>query len=62
MISIGFVSGGKGLNVIPSHVKLGGTIRSLSNEGLSNLKKRVKDVSSLHTYTVPQIPVILSNL
>ncbi|GLJ39164.1 hypothetical protein SUGI_0798180 [Cryptomeria japonica] len=44
VISIGFVSAGKGLNVIPSHVKLGGTLRSLTNDGLSNLKKRVKDV------------------
>ncbi|KAH9316400.1 hypothetical protein KI387_025027, partial [Taxus chinensis] len=44
VVSIGFVNGGNGLNVIPSYVKFGGTIRSLTTKGLSHLKSRVKDV------------------
>ncbi|KAH9317627.1 hypothetical protein KI387_019396, partial [Taxus chinensis] len=44
VISIGFINGGEGHNVIPSQVKIGGSLRSLTTKGLSNLKKRVKEV------------------
>ncbi|KAH9317626.1 hypothetical protein KI387_019395, partial [Taxus chinensis] len=44
VISIGFINGGEGHNVIPSQVKIGGSLRSMTTKGLINLKKRVKEV------------------
>eukprot|EP01018_Ginkgo_biloba_P015646 Gb_07092 [translate_table: standard] len=44
VVSIGYIKSGEGLNVTPSKVKFGGTLRSLKTEGLLNLTKRVKEV------------------
>uniref|UniRef100_A0A0C9RUU8 TSA: Wollemia nobilis Ref_Wollemi_Transcript_12159_1622 transcribed RNA sequence n=1 Tax=Wollemia nobilis TaxID=56998 RepID=A0A0C9RUU8_9CONI len=44
VLSIGFINGGEGLNIIPSRVKFGGTLRSFTTNGLLRLKKRVKEV------------------
>ncbi|GLJ55280.1 hypothetical protein SUGI_1186260 [Cryptomeria japonica] len=44
VLSIGFINGGEGHNVIPTTVKFGGTLRSFTTKGLINLKKRVKEV------------------
>ncbi|CAN6197421.1 unnamed protein product [Urochloa humidicola] len=44
VVSITFVKGGEAYNVIPESVTFGGTLRSLSNEGLSHLKKRIKEI------------------
>ncbi|CAN6165750.1 unnamed protein product [Urochloa humidicola] len=44
VVSITFVKGGEAYNVIPESVTFGGTLRSLSNEGLSYLKKRIKEI------------------
>ncbi|KAH9317605.1 hypothetical protein KI387_019374, partial [Taxus chinensis] len=44
VVSIGFINGGEGLNVIPSRVKFGGTLRSFTTKGLLILKKRVKEI------------------
>ncbi|CAN6222896.1 unnamed protein product [Urochloa humidicola] len=44
VVSITFMKGGEAYNVIPESVTFGGTLRSLSNEGLSYLKKRIKEI------------------
>ncbi|CAN0879444.1 IAA-amino acid hydrolase ILR1-like 4, partial [Linum grandiflorum] len=44
VISVGFVEAGQALNVIPETVKLGGTFRSTTSEGLSDLQERIKEV------------------
>ena len=45
VISVTFVNGGDAYNVIPEMVSFGGTFRSLTTEGLSYLKKRIKEVN-----------------
>lgn len=44
VLSITYVKGGSALNVVPPHVEIGGTLRSLTTEGLYWLQKRVKEV------------------
>ncbi|KDP36173.1 hypothetical protein JCGZ_08817 [Jatropha curcas] len=44
VLSVGFVAGGRAGNVIPETVKFGGTIRSLTTEGLNHLMTRIKEV------------------
>ncbi|XP_030927985.1 IAA-amino acid hydrolase ILR1-like [Quercus lobata] len=44
VVSIGFLNGGQTHNVIPETVKFGGTFRSLTTEGLSYIKDRIKEV------------------
>ncbi|XP_022844546.1 IAA-amino acid hydrolase ILR1-like 5 isoform X2 [Olea europaea var. sylvestris] len=44
VLSVTYVRGGTASNVIPNHVELGGTLRSLTTEGLLRLKQRVKEV------------------
>ncbi|XP_059628911.1 IAA-amino acid hydrolase ILR1-like 5 [Cornus florida] len=44
VLSVTYVRGGTALNVIPSYVELGGTLRSLTTEGLIQLQQRVKEV------------------
>ncbi|GLT94751.1 hypothetical protein SLE2022_124780 [Rubroshorea leprosula] len=44
VVTVGFIEGGQATNVIPDSVKFGGTFRSLTNEGLSYLKERIKEV------------------
>jgi IAA-amino acid hydrolase len=44
-VSIAFVKAGEGAyNVIPETVTFGGTFRSITNEGFSYLKLRIKEV------------------
>ncbi len=45
VVSISAIHGGQAANVIPSEVKILGTIRSLTMEGLKRLQKRVKEIS-----------------
>ncbi|KAL3846052.1 hypothetical protein ACJIZ3_003455 [Penstemon smallii] len=44
VLSVTYVRGGTASNVIPDHVELGGTLRSLTTEGLLQLQQRVKEV------------------
>ncbi|KAL6595013.1 hypothetical protein ACP70R_048116 [Stipagrostis hirtigluma subsp. patula] len=44
VVSITFVNGGNAYNVIPEYVTFGGTLRSMTNEGLSYLMKRIKEI------------------
>ncbi|XP_062190677.1 IAA-amino acid hydrolase ILR1-like 9 isoform X2 [Phragmites australis] len=44
VVSITFVKGGAAYNVIPECVTFGGTLRSMTNEGLSYLMKRIKEI------------------
>ncbi|XP_057800754.1 IAA-amino acid hydrolase ILR1-like 5 [Salvia miltiorrhiza] len=44
VLSITYVRAGTALNVIPSSVELGGTLRSLTTKGLHRLQQRVKEV------------------
>uniref|UniRef100_A0A0E0E9M1 Peptidase M20 dimerisation domain-containing protein n=1 Tax=Oryza meridionalis TaxID=40149 RepID=A0A0E0E9M1_9ORYZ len=44
VISVTFMKGGDAYNVIPESVSFGGTFRSLTSEGLSYLKKRIKEI------------------
>lgn len=44
VLSVTYVRGGTALNAIPPHVEIGGTIRSLTTEGLHQLMERLKEV------------------
>jgi IAA-amino acid hydrolase len=44
VVSVTFIKGGEAFNVIPESVTLGGTFRSMTNEGLSYLKRRIREV------------------
>ncbi|KAF0905453.1 hypothetical protein E2562_004422 [Oryza meyeriana var. granulata] len=48
VISVTFMKGGDAYNVIPESVFFGGTFRSLTTEGLSYLKKRIKQIVEGH--------------
>ncbi|XP_068649847.1 IAA-amino acid hydrolase ILR1-like 5 [Aristolochia californica] len=48
VVSVTFVRSGGPLNVIPSSVEFGGTLRSLTTEGLHQLQQRVKEVIEVH--------------
>nr|GEW42525.1 IAA-amino acid hydrolase ILR1-like 5 [Tanacetum cinerariifolium] len=43
VLSVTYVRGGGALNVIPSYVELGGTLRSLTTKGMQRLQQRVKE-------------------
>lgn len=44
VLSVTYVRAGSALNVIPPHVEFGGTLRSLTTEGLHQLRRRLKEV------------------
>ncbi|KAH9674451.1 IAA-amino acid hydrolase ILR1-like 3 [Citrus sinensis] len=44
LVSVGFIEAGQAGNVIPASVRLGGTLRSMTTEGLFYLQRRVKEV------------------
>ncbi|KAL5545772.1 hypothetical protein UlMin_005459 [Ulmus minor] len=44
VVTVGFIEGGKASNVIPQTVRFGGTIRSMTSDGLSFLRQRLKEV------------------
>ncbi|BAT78938.1 hypothetical protein LR48_Vigan04g115500 [Vigna angularis] len=44
VLSVTFVKGGTALNVIPSYVKFGGTLRSQTTEGMYYFRQRIKEV------------------
>ena len=45
VVSISAIHGGQAANVIPPEVKILGTLRSLTMDGLLNLQKRVKEIA-----------------
>ena len=45
VVSITVINGGNASNVIPSEVKVKGTLRSLTMDGLRELQKRVKEIA-----------------
>ncbi|KAF8731743.1 hypothetical protein HU200_015675 [Digitaria exilis] len=49
VVSVTFVKGGDAYNVIPESMTFGGTLRSMTNEGLSYLMMRVKE-DKMKTY------------
>ncbi|CAN6222889.1 unnamed protein product, partial [Urochloa humidicola] len=55
VVSVTFLKGGEAFNVIPESVTFGGTLRSMTNEGLSYLMKRIKEIvegqSAVHQCT-----------
>ncbi|KAF8690595.1 hypothetical protein HU200_040963 [Digitaria exilis] len=48
VVSVTFMKGGHAHNVIPESVSFGGTFRSLTTEGFSYLKKRIKEIVEAH--------------
>lgn len=44
VLSVTYVRAGTELNVIPPYVEFGGTLRSLTTEGLYQLRKRLNEV------------------
>uniref|UniRef100_A0A0E0KL86 Peptidase M20 dimerisation domain-containing protein n=1 Tax=Oryza punctata TaxID=4537 RepID=A0A0E0KL86_ORYPU len=44
VVSVTFIKGGEAFNVIPESVTLGGTLRSMTTDGLSYLMKRIREV------------------
>jgi hypothetical protein len=48
VLSVTYVRSGTALDTIPPYVEFGGTLRSLTTEGLHYLRQRLKEV-----YTIP---------
>ncbi|KAJ8633517.1 hypothetical protein MRB53_026853 [Persea americana] len=44
VLSVTYIRGGGALNLVPASVEFGGTLRSLTTEGLYQLRKRLKEV------------------
>ncbi|GAV57631.1 Peptidase_M20 domain-containing protein/M20_dimer domain-containing protein [Cephalotus follicularis] len=44
VVSIGYIGGGQAGNVIPEIVRFGGTFRSLTNDGLYYIQRRIKEI------------------
>ncbi|XP_062003573.1 IAA-amino acid hydrolase ILR1-like [Rosa rugosa] len=44
VVTVGYIQGGQADNVIPESVKLGGTYRSLTSEGLYYIQERIREV------------------
>ncbi|KAH9317631.1 hypothetical protein KI387_019400 [Taxus chinensis] len=44
VLSVTFIDGGRGYNIIPNKVKFGGTLRSLTPQGLAHLRRRIKEI------------------
>lgn len=44
VVTVGFIEGGQAGNVIPEIVNIGGTYRSLTPQGLSHTKERIKEI------------------
>ncbi|XP_041028132.1 IAA-amino acid hydrolase ILR1-like isoform X2 [Juglans microcarpa x Juglans regia] len=55
VVTVGSINGGRACNVIPDSVRIKGTFRSLSTEGLSFIQERIKEVieaqASVHRCT-----------
>ncbi|OMO82421.1 Peptidase M20 [Corchorus capsularis] len=47
VVTVGFIEGGNAVNVIPESVTFGGTFRSLTNEGLFHIQKRIREIVEL---------------
>ena len=52
MVTVGLVDGGEAGNVIPESVKIGGTFRSLTSQGLLYLQERIKEVKHAITFVM----------
>ncbi|KAL2900103.1 IAA-amino acid hydrolase ILR1 [Bienertia sinuspersici] len=52
VVTVGYLKGGQARNVIPESIEIGGTFRSLTSEGLTYLRNRIKEIiemqSSVH--------------
>lgn len=47
VLSVTYVRGGTALDTIPPYVEFGGTLRSLTTEGLHHLRQRLKEVYAI---------------
>ena len=47
VVSVTYVKAGNALDATPAIVEFGGTLRSITTEGLYRLQKRVKEVSKI---------------
>ena len=45
VLTVTFIDGGKGFNVIPNKVRFGGMFQSLTFDGLAKLRRRIKEAS-----------------
>jgi IAA-amino acid hydrolase len=52
VVSVTYVKAGKALDATPNLVEFGGTLRSLTTEGLYCLQRRVKEVSKIMCYVI----------
>ncbi|KAH9674452.1 IAA-amino acid hydrolase ILR1-like 3 [Citrus sinensis] len=52
LVSVGFIEAGQAGNVIPASVRLGGTLRSMTTEGLFYLQRRVKEIFFSRLYVI----------
>jgi amidohydrolase len=46
VVTVGAIHGGEAMNVIPEAVTLSGTFRSLSEEGLATVKRRIEEIAT----------------
>jgi len=46
VVTVGSIHGGDAMNVIPEEVRMTGTFRSLTSEGLSRVKRRIEEMAS----------------
>ncbi|KAJ4970560.1 hypothetical protein NE237_003659 [Protea cynaroides] len=44
VVSVGFIKGGQAFNVIPDSVSFGGTFRSMTPQGISYIKNRIREI------------------
>jgi hypothetical protein len=52
VLSVTYIKGGKSVDGTPSFVEFGGTLRSLTTEGLHRLEKRLKEVSIMSQFNL----------
>lgn len=62
VLSVTYVKGGNALDATPAIVEFGGTLRSLTTEGLYRLQKRVKEVSMIIYHTFYLLELFYHNM
>jgi IAA-amino acid hydrolase len=71
VVSVGSIHGGDAMNVIPEEVRMSGTFRSLSMEGLLRIKQRIEEIATgiaaAHrceiavSYPIPEVPPTIND-
>ena len=57
VLSVTYIKGGKSIDATPPVVEFGGTLRSLTTEGLYRLQKRLKEVSIMAQFNSLRVTI-----